>query len=50
MHHAILSNTCAVFPPKGGTMALPHPLVLLPTFNFKIYAEKHCFTTLIEHC
>ena len=33
----------AVFPPKGGNMALP-------TLNVKVYTEKHCFITLIEHC
>ena len=21
-----------------------------PPFNFKVYAEKHCFVTPIEHC
>ena len=48
MHHAILSEKYALFPPKSGAMALPHLLLLLS--HPLIYAEKHCFTTLIEHC
>ena len=38
----------AVFPPKSGTMVLP-PFNLAPSpFNFKVYAETHCFTTVID--
>ena len=43
--------TWSAFPlkEKGGIIALPHPLVLLPlSFNLKFYSVKHC--TLIEQC
>ena len=41
----------AVFPLKSSTMALPHPKTLLshPLIQ-NVYAEKHYFTTHIEHC
>ena len=40
---------CTVFPPLGGTMALPHPLVFLShhlILNLMLI-ELHCFTTLL---
>ena len=39
-HH---THTHPVFSLKSGTM-------VLPTFNFKVYDEKHCFTTLLTKC
>ena len=37
--------------PKGCYHGTPPPFSLAPLpFNFKVYAEKHCFITPIEHC
>ena len=37
--------------PKGWYHGAPPPFSLAPpSFNFKVYAEKYCFITLIEHC
>ena len=37
--------------PKGWYHGAPPPFSLAPpSFNFKFYAQKHCFITLIEHC
>ena len=40
-----------VFPPKEWYDGVPLYFSLAPpSFNFKVYAEKHCFITWIEHC
>ena len=37
--------------PKGCYHGAHPPFSLAPlSFNLKVYSEKHCFTTLIEHC
>ena len=44
-------NTCISVSPKGWYHGAPPPVSLAPLpFNFKAYAEKRCFKTLIEHC
>ena len=47
---ALVYLDCSVSP-KGWYHGIAPPVSLdFPPFNFKVYAGKHCLTTLIKHC